>query len=85
MQSPPPPCPSLPNQSRLCRFASTRLLTSRPCPIQIVRLLLVVFFAAHFYACIFWAVAATYRTPDEIDALLVDKHAPADVSDCLGL
>ncbi len=47
---------------------------------QILRLLFTVFFAAHFFACVFWAVARNYRTPDELDALLADKNAPADVS-----
>ncbi len=47
---------------------------------QILRLLSMVFFAAHLFACIFWSVASTYRTPDELSFLLADKNAPPDVS-----
>ncbi len=49
-------------------------------PRQIVRLLLIVLLAVHFFACAFWRVASSFRTPEEMDTWLAAKHVPADVS-----
>ena len=51
-----------------------------PAATQIARLLTIVIFAVHFFACAFWRVASYYRTPEELDAWLSGKHVPADVS-----
>jgi hypothetical protein len=47
---------------------------------KILRLLTIVIFAVHFFACAFWRVAREYRTPEELDAWLSGKHVPRDVS-----
>jgi hypothetical protein len=47
---------------------------------QIGRLLIIVIFAVHFFACGFWRVASENRTPEEMDTWLSGKHVPADVS-----
>jgi len=45
---------------------------------KIFRLLSIVLFAVHFFACAFWRVASTSRSPEELDALLSSKNVPPD-------
>ncbi len=61
------------------RRATDRPSAPPPSP-QIARLLTIVLFAVHFFACAFWRVAVTYRTPDELDAWLAGKHVEIEVS-----